>query len=123
MPRKFPTTTTSSRSLWVSSPASWSLDLEKVQRKLNEGAYRTREQFKYDVTKIFDNARIYNQEETIYYKYANQLQNHVRPMMDRLKEGSLLTPEAVQAEAKRRNIQEPEEEEGSSKKLRKARGK
>lgn len=75
------------------------------------------------MTKIFDNARIYNQEETIYYKYANQLQNHVRPMMDRLKEGSLLTPEAVQAEAKRRNVPEPEEEEGSSKKLRKARGK
>jgi len=97
-------------------------DLERVQRKLNEGAYRTREQFRYDVTKIFDNARLYNQEETIYYKYANQLQNHVRPMMDRLKEGSLLTQEQV--EAKRRGTQEvPEEEEGSSKKLRKARAK
>ena len=74
------------------------------------------------MTKIFDNARLYNQEETIYYKYANQLQNHVRHMMDRLKEGSLLAPDPVQAEGKRRHTQEAEEEEGSSKKLRKARG-
>ena len=36
--------------------------------------------------KIFDNARTYNTPETIYYKYANQLQNLVKPMLDRLKD-------------------------------------
>lgn len=46
----------------------------------------SKEQFKKDIQKIFENARIYNQEETIYYKYANQLQNLVRPMLERLKE-------------------------------------
>ncbi len=67
------------------------MDLEKVQKKLGEGFYKSREEFKADITKIFDNARTYNQEETIYYKYANQLQAHVKPMLERLKE-PLLDP-------------------------------
>ena len=36
--------------------------------------------------KIFDNARIYNTEETIYYKYANQLETLVKVKLERLKE-------------------------------------
>lgn len=73
------------------------MDLEKVQKKLNDGQYRSKEEFRYDITKIFDNARIYNQEETIYYKYANQLQNYVRPMLDRLKETPLNADQAASA--------------------------
>lgn len=87
-----------------------------MQRKLNEGQYRTRDQFRGDVVKIFDNARTYNQEDTIYYKYANQLQAHVRHMLDRLKEGSLLPPDAVPALADLRR-RDPDDDEGSSKKL------
>ncbi len=60
--------------------------MERVSKKLSEGAYRSKDDFKADITKIFDNARVYNQEETIYYKYANQLQNFVKPMLERLKE-------------------------------------
>ena len=62
------------------------MDLERVQKKLNEGAYKSKDDFRLDITKIFDNARTYNQEETSYYKYANQLQNYVKPMLERLKE-------------------------------------
>ena len=62
------------------------MDLERVQKKLNEGVYKSKDDFRVDITKIFDNARTYNQEETIYYKYANQLQNYVKPMLERLKE-------------------------------------
>ena len=62
------------------------LDLEKVNKKLGDGMYQSKEQFKHDINKIFDNARIYNQEETIYYKYANQLQSFVKPKLDRLKD-------------------------------------
>ena len=47
------------------------MDLEKIQKNLNEGQYHTVEQFKRDLIKIFDNARTYNNPETIYYKYAN----------------------------------------------------
>ena len=59
--------------MWSPLAYIFHLDLERVQKKLNEGLYRNKDQFKYDIAKIFDNARIYNQEETIYYKYANQL--------------------------------------------------
>ncbi len=123
--RKSKTTTTSSKSRWVRVVDLSFIDLEKVQKKLNEGLYRTREQFKYDIIKIFDNARTYNQEDTIYYKYANQLQGHVKHMLDRLKEGSLLPPDAIPAFVdngiKRRSVgggtQEQDDDEGSSKKL------
>ena len=62
------------------------LDLEKVQKKLTEGQYKSKEDFKSDIIKIFNNARTYNQEETIYYKYANQLQTFVTPFLERLKD-------------------------------------
>jgi Bromodomain len=90
-----------------------------VQKKLSEGMYRTREEFKYDVNKIFDNARIYNQEETIYYKYANQLQGYVRPMLDRLKEATSLSEGDLLGMKRRGQEESPEDEggEGSSKKV------
>ena len=90
-----------------------------MQKKLSEGMYRTREEFKYDVNKIFDNARIYNQEETIYYKYANQLQGYVRPMLDRLKEATSLSEGDLLGMKRRGQEESPEDEagEGSSKKV------
>lgn len=94
--------------------------MEKVQKKLGEGCYRTREEFKYDITKIFDNARIYNQEETIYYKYANQLQGFVKPQLERVKEATSLTPAEIDAlvgSRKKLGVASEEEEEGSSKKV------
>lgn len=60
--------------------------MEKVQKNLADGNYIQKDQFKRDLVKIFENARTYNQQETIYYKYANQLESIVRPMLDRLKE-------------------------------------
>jgi len=35
---------------------------------------------------MFDNARTYNQQETIYYKYANQLELLIKPMLNRLRD-------------------------------------
>ena len=68
------------------------MDLETIQRKVDKGlrvvdgdapmmdanneeeekyrAYTCMEEFKADIKQIFDNARLYNQKETIYYKYA-----------------------------------------------------
>lgn len=71
MLEKYQTTTTSLKMPWVSFNYFTFLDLEKIQKQLNEKQYITREVFKRDLQKIFDNARTYNQEETIYYKYAN----------------------------------------------------
>jgi hypothetical protein len=88
-----------------------------VQKKLSEGMYRTREEFRGDIFKIFDNARIYNQEETIYYKCANHLQSFVKPMLERLKEATNLTPQELEAMRRGRSSDESgDEDEGSSSK-------
>lgn len=36
--------------------------------------------------KIFDNARIYNAKDTIFYKFADILQTFVSPLLNKLKE-------------------------------------
>jgi Bromodomain len=36
------------------------MDLERVLKKLNDGAYKSKEEFRLDIIKIFDNARTYN---------------------------------------------------------------
>jgi len=54
------------------------MDLETIQKKLDArqtpseevSKYKTVEEFKNDIKLMFENARIYNQQETIYYKYA-----------------------------------------------------
>ncbi|CDW81357.1 histone acetyltransferase gcn5-like [Stylonychia lemnae] len=66
------------------------MDLERIQKNLNDNQYHTAEQFKKDLIKIFDNARTYNTSETIYYKYADQLQNLVKPMLDRMKDNATI---------------------------------
>jgi len=50
----------------------------------NQTCYQNIEDFNSDVKLIFQNARIYNQQDTIYYKYANQLEQLVKPMLNRL---------------------------------------
>lgn len=44
------------------------------------------EEFKKDISLIFENARIYNLKETIYYKYAQQLEAMVQPLLKRLRD-------------------------------------
>ncbi len=36
------------------------MDLERVLKKLNDGMYKSKDEFRLDIIKIFDNARIYN---------------------------------------------------------------
>ena len=47
--------------------------LERIKEKLDKNQYTERDQFKADVIKIFDNARIYNAKDTIFYKFADIL--------------------------------------------------
>ena len=46
------------------------MDFQKVQKKLLDKIYKTKEDFKNDINKIFDNARSFNSEGTVYYRYA-----------------------------------------------------
>lgn len=60
--------------------------LEKVKENLDKGLYAQRDQFKRDVILIFDNARVYNAKDTIFYKFADILQTFSQPLLDKLKE-------------------------------------
>jgi len=60
--------------------------LEKIKDQLDNGVYTQREMFKKDVLKIFDNARVYNAKDTIFYKFADILQAYSQPLLDKLKE-------------------------------------
>lgn len=48
--------------------------------------YQTMDEFKADIKLMFENARIYNQAETIYYKYAWQLESLVQHLLKRLRD-------------------------------------
>lgn len=62
------------------------MDLSKIKKKLLDKIYKTKEDFKSDIIKIFDNARQFNHEDSIYFRFANQLQTYVKPLLDRLKD-------------------------------------
>ncbi len=73
--------------------------LEKIKEKLDQGNYTQRELFKKDIILIFDNARLYNAKDTIFYKFADILQAFAQPLLDKLKE----TKTDVENRKKRQN--------------------
>jgi len=50
------------------------MDLRTIERKVSHNEYKTLEDFVDDVQLVFDNARLYNPEESVYYKNANQVE-------------------------------------------------
>jgi len=60
--------------------------LLKVKEKLDNNEYKYREQFKQDVILIFENARVYNSKDTIFFKFADILQAYAEPYLEKLKE-------------------------------------
>lgn len=65
--------------------------LEKVKENLDKDLYTQRDMFKKDVLLIFENARVYNAKDTIFYKFADILQTFSQPLLDKLKETKLDT--------------------------------
>ena len=51
--------------------------------------YSCMDDFRNDIKQIFDNARTYNSKETIFYKYAQQLEALIKPMLNRLRDTQL----------------------------------
>ena len=51
--------------------------------------YTCMDDFRADIKQIFDNARTYNSKETIFYKYAQQLEALIKPMLNRLRDTQL----------------------------------
>ena len=75
------------------------MDLETIQKKIDatpiaegdirdpdQAYYKDIEEFKQDLKLIFENARIYNQPDTIYFKYSQQLEALIQPMLKRLRD-------------------------------------
>ncbi len=50
------------------------IDLKTIEKKLMDNKYNDKEIFIKDIKRIFSNARVYNQADTIYYKCANELE-------------------------------------------------
>lgn len=78
-----------SQNPWASVPQShharipyWqhmlSLDLTLLDENVESDKYRTMDEFKRDVQKIFDNCRAYNAESTNYTRCANRLERYFK---------------------------------------------
>ena len=50
-------------------------DLQSLENNLDKGLYNKKDKFIIDLRKIFQNARIYNKQFTIYHKYAKDIEN------------------------------------------------
>jgi hypothetical protein len=64
------------------------MDLKTVKSLVDSppsaGGYDGINDFKKDIALVFSNARSYNLPETIYYKYADQLEQLVKPELERM---------------------------------------
>jgi len=61
-------------------------DSNNSEGKPDMSPYTCMDDFRADIKQIFDNARAYNSKETIFYKYAQQLEALIKPMLNRLRD-------------------------------------
>lgn len=66
------------------------MDLSTMEIKLENNKYTKMEEFKYDVKLICQNCRMYNGENTSYFKYANRLEKFFNNKLKELPEYSQL---------------------------------
>jgi hypothetical protein len=57
-----------------------------MEENLEQGYYNEKERFVKDLRKIFLNARTYNKPNTIYHKYAKDIENSLEDDMSKLKD-------------------------------------
>ena len=62
------------------------MDLETLEKGVESGKYKNKIVFEKDLRKIFSNARAYNKSGTIYYKFANNLENIIEEDLKKLKD-------------------------------------
>ena len=53
------------------------MDLETLEKGVEGGKYKNKIDFEKYLRKIFSNARTNNKSGTIYYKFANTLENYI----------------------------------------------
>ena len=65
------------------------MDLETMEKKLESRKnYRDKDAFIKDVQLIFENAKTYNKPNTIYYRYALNLEEYIKPHLEHMTEPS-----------------------------------
>ena len=62
------------------------LDLQTLENNLDKGLYNSKEKFVIDLKRIFSNAKIYNKQFTIYYKYAEGIESSIEDEIKLLKD-------------------------------------
>ncbi|CDI76164.1 hypothetical protein EPH_0025910 [Eimeria praecox] len=60
------------------------VDISSMRRKNKSGGYRTKQELGSDMVRMFENCRLYNNSNTIYYKYADELQQFIWPKYEAL---------------------------------------
>ncbi len=63
------------------------MDLETMDKRLEtREIYVNKESFRRDLQLIFDNAKSYNKPNTIYYRYAVNLEEYIKPHVEKMTE-------------------------------------
>ncbi len=63
------------------------MDLETMEKRLEtRELYLSKETFRRDLHLIFDNAKSYNKPNTIYYRYAVNLEEYIKPHVEKMTE-------------------------------------
>ncbi len=57
-----------------------------MENNLDKGLYNLKDKFVIDLRKIFQNARVYNKQFTIYHKYAKDIENSLEDDIKNLKD-------------------------------------
>jgi hypothetical protein len=57
-----------------------------LENNLDKGLYNLKDKFVIDLRKIFQNARVYNKQFTIYHKYAKDIENSLEDDIKNLKD-------------------------------------
>lgn len=65
------------------------MDLETMEKRLEEDAYSTPEEFIRDAKLVFNNCRRYNNETTSYWKNANKLEKFMKAKLAEIPEWSV----------------------------------
>ncbi|KAA1474031.1 Bromodomain-containing protein [Dentipellis sp. KUC8613] len=62
------------------------MDFSTMEHKLENGQYPDLDAFLADARLVFDNCRLFNQEDSIYWKNANKIEKHMDEIVARLRE-------------------------------------
>ena len=78
--------TRKSKSIWVCALNEARVDLRTMKKKLEEFKYQSKAEFVKDLDRVFENAKAYYKKKTKNSKYAEELQEFVKPLLEKVGE-------------------------------------